>query len=250
MKEKKNKGARKILLIAISVVLVAAVSVSATLAYLTAATEEKDNEFKASGSISGKVIEPNYDQDKANNYLPGVPVPKNPMIDNDSANDYEIYVGARLDFYIDLGNDGTYDQVSYADFIKFVDITTLPTGTSLPATEDGVWYDITPSTGNTTGSKYYFYNKVLAKNDGDSGSNENAGADTTAELFTSVTVKKELTLSSDGDAITQADVTAGTLNKTYNGFKYKIKVTGYGTKNEVDTTASGAKDIILAGLQA
>lgn len=247
MKEKKNKGARKVLLMAISVALVAAVSVSVTLAYLTATTGEKDNQFKASGSINGKVIEPAYDQEKADSYLPGVPVAKNPMIDNDSANDYEIYVGARLDFYIDLNNNGSYEQVSYADFINFVDITTLPTATSIPASEDGKWYDITPST--ETNSKYYLYNKVLAKNDGDSGANANAGNDTTTAIFDSVTVKKELNLSASGVAITQEDVTAGTLSKTYNGFRYKITVTGYGVKNEVDVTASSAKDIILAGLQ-
>lgn len=245
MKEKKNKGARKVLLMAISVALVAAVSVSATLAYLTAVTGEKDNVFKASGNISGKVIEPNYDQEKANNYLPGVPVPKNPMIDNDSPSDYEMYVGARLDFYIDLGNDGSYEQVTYADFIKFVDITGL---TSFVSGYDH-WVDVTSSiTDNTAGSKYYFYAKVLAKNDGDNGANKDTGDDTTPELFTSVTVKKELKLASTGTAITQADVTAGDLTKTYNGFKYKIKVTGYGTKNEVDTTVDSAKAIIIAGL--
>lgn len=245
MKEKKNKGARKALIMVISVVLVAAVSVSATLAYLTAKTTEKDNEFKASGNISGKVIEPDYVESKAGNYLPGVPVPKNPMIDNDSANDYEIYVGARLDFYIDLDNNGSYEQVTYADFIKFVDITGLPTFT----TGTGVWLDKTASiTGNTAGSKYYFYAKVLQKNDGDSGAGLNAGDDTTPELFTSVTVKKDLKLASDGVAITQADVTAGNLTKTYNGFKFKIKVTGYGTKNELDTTVDSAQAIILAAL--
>lgn len=252
MKEKKNKGARKVLLVAVSAALVVAVSVSATLAYLTATTAVKDNVFKASGNIAGKVIEPNYDQEKANNYLPGVPVPKNPMIDNDSANDYEIYVGARLDFYIDLANNGSYEQVTYDDFKKFVDINTLPSSKygSLIGSENGLWYDITPSTGNTKGSKYYFYNKFLAKNDGDVGSNKDKGDDTTPELFTTVTVKKELKLASTGVAITQADVTAGDLTKTYNGFKYKITITGYGTKKELDTTAQSAKDVILAGLQA
>lgn len=247
MKEKKNKGARKVLLMAISVVLVAAVSVSVTLAYLTSITAEKDNVFKASGSINGKVIEPNYDEEKAANYLPGVPVTKDPMIDNDSANDYEIYVGARLDFYIEL--NGIYQQVTYENFAKFVDITGLPTSTSIAVAEDGKWYDITPSTGNDAGSKYYFYNKVLVKNDGDVGAYKDAGDDTTAALFQSVTVKKELTLGSGGAAMTNTDVANGDLTKTYNGFNYKIKITGYGTKNETDTTALSAKDLILAGLK-
>ncbi len=247
MKEKKNKGARKVLLVAISAALVAAISVSATLAYLTAKTDAKDNIFTASGDISGEVIEPNYDPDAANKFLPGVPVAKDPMLDNDTSvgadQTFNIFGGIRLDFFIDKNCNGTYDsgeQVTYAQFSRFVTINDLATD----------WTDVSSNVGDPSAqSKYFIYNKVIAKDDGDA--TEGTGADTSSALFQSVTVNKNVTIDpNNAAAVSTIDVNSAPVNTTiYKAFNYKIKVNGYGVKEEADIDLAAATPLIINGLK-
>ncbi|MBQ1411612.1 MAG: hypothetical protein IIY93_00275 [Clostridia bacterium] len=61
MKDNIRQGRRKALLMAMAVILVAVVSVSMTLTYLTAMTNEKVNSFTASTTgLTGEVLEPGY----------------------------------------------------------------------------------------------------------------------------------------------------------------------------------------------
>ena len=246
MKEKKNKGARKVLLVAISAALVAAVSVSATLAYLTAKTDVKDNQFTASDNIVGEVIEPNYDPEEASKFLPGVPVDKDPMLDNDTVvgddETFNIYGGMRLDFYIDKNCDGSYaasEQVTYEEFSRFVTINDWAKD----------WTDVTSTADPTAKSKYFIYNNIIQKDDGDSSAG--TGSDTSSALFQSVTADKNITIDPNNSAaVSIIDVSAAPVKTTvYTKFNYKIKINGYAVKQEADIGLNEAKSLIIDGLK-
>lgn len=249
MKEKKNKGARKVLLMAISVALVAAISVSSTLAYLTAKTGTKDNVFQASGNISGRILEPNYDEENATKFAPGREVPKDPIIDNETA-DSSIYVGAKLEFLINVTDltDANYVAVDYNTFTHFVNIKNLAS--------DSTWklYTTTDGISSTDNARYYFYDKILNKDaDGSaetvSGSVTDTTKDYTSALFTSVTPLAAITIVEDGTA-TSADLTSTADLSTlkFKAFNFKIKITGYGIKADNTVTSDIAKEQIIKGL--
>ncbi len=249
MKEKKNKGLRKVLLVAISVALVAAVSVSATLAYLTARSNTKTNTFTASGNITGEVIEPNAEFDKFDDWVPGETIVKNPMVDNDTS-EYAIWVGAKLSFQIDIG-DG-YESVPYSTFAKYVVVNGLG--------GDG-WtaYDNAKNDGNL----YYYYNSALAADGGDTteknyGSSDAKGGttgastdDSTKAIFDSVTPVSAITIREKSDSesyVTTINPNGPQEGEIYQKFLFKITVSGYGVKQETTVTLDDAKDVILEGL--
>lgn len=264
MKEKKNKGARKVLLMCTAAVLVAAISVGVTLAYLTAQTATKTNEFRTLGAIDAELQETNYDGDPTGNtaysFTPGQTVPKNPTIDNNSPNDKEIYVGAKVTFYVYF--DGVKTAVKYSDFSKLVTVAGLPTEptavANIPAADSysqGKWLYIKEDSTTSPYSRYYFYDKLLKK-DGAASS-----ADVTAALFSSVTVDKDLHIVTDGKTTT-TKMSAAILSNdydniiagTYDGFKYEIVINGYavtndhvgdisGTSTTANTPANGYKFI-------
>jgi len=254
MKDRKFKGLHKVLLMSIAVVLVAALSVSATLAYLTAKTNQAVNTFKATESLKGEVVEdfPGTADGSVENQFnystrPNEVVTKAPRIDNDSPHEKEMYVGAKVEFIIMTTSDGrnyTETPVDYATFSKFVKVVGLPTNTTLPAEATGetagVWTDVTP---DLSTAKYYIYNKKLAKDDGDSGEAAKSGTDTSANIFNTVQIDKKIQL----DSTNGVNLTTDLVNKLKdtpnagNGevafsatklkkFEYKIKITGYGTE--------------------
>ena len=272
MKKNKNSKAGKILFMAAAVVLVAAVSVSFTLAYLTAQTKVLDNQFTASGGITGEVLEPKFDKEEANKYLPGKEVPKDPMIQNETT-DASVYVGARLDFYIDVTDGTNWQQVPYDTFSKFVEIKN--SSTSGFNTTD--WSDITTSVSpNTKGSEFFMYNKVLKPYDNNKVENgdvsyNNDGDDNTKPIFTSVTADANITISDESVGL-EANVTGnsaissitkegnvfyidGTKNTkcVFKNFKFKIVINGYGVKDDSSLGSdkqSTAEELIIAGLKA
>ena len=102
-------------------------------------------------------------------------------------------------------------------------------------------------------SKYYIYNKKLAKDDGDSGEAAKSGTDTSANIFSTVQIDKKIQLDSTNDVYLTTDLvnklkdnpdaengevafSATKLNK----FEYKIKITGYGTEAGGTVTFNGA----------
>lgn len=249
MKEKKNKGARKVLLVAISVALVAVISVGSTLAYLTARSNTKTNTFTASGNITGEVLEPNADFDKFDDWVPGETIPKNPMIDNDTK-EYSIWVGAKLSFQIDIGNG--YETVPYSTFARYVTLNGL-------AGDGWTAFDNAKSDGNL----YYYYNSALAADGGDSteknynssdakgGSTGNSTADNTNAIFNSVTPDDAITIREKSDTesyVTTINANGPQTGDIYQKFLFKITVNGYGVKKESTVTLDDAKDAILEGL--
>ena len=267
MKEKKNSRAKKILLMGISCVLVAAISVSATLAYLTAKTNDKDNKFTASGGITGEVIEPNYEYAKTLNWKPGEEIQKNPMVDNDTAN-YDVWVGASIEYQLSV--DGTdYVTVPYSVFSQYVTVTGK-------VGNDWVVMNATDHT-----KDYYFYNKRLTKQTTETeqsyspttsfGTTGSVTSDNTTELFTKVTPKANLDISpnyattaspgyyvpmyQNGNSMVAKTLVTANANipttnvnldtLAFNSFNFKIKITGYGIKN--DSSVGGGNLTELSG---
>lgn len=251
MKEKKSKGLRKALLMAVAMVLVIAISVSATLAFLTDSTEQRDNVFTGKTSnISGEIIEPHFTPEHEYWYSPGTETRKDPMIQNDSEAD-KIFTAVKLTFYIrveDSNNDNDYVKVPWSTFDKYVDIYS-GTGTSKAAgfnADDSLsgskpWVEFT---GSDSYARYFAYKTPLDKHD----STENGGADTSAAIFDYVQISKYInipeTVSGTAVANNESDInTAGDwLNATvasgqtiqnqyrqeFNRCDVKIKIEGYG----------------------
>ena len=252
MKEKKNYKVRKVLLVAVSCVLVSAISVSATLAYLTAKTAPKTNKFTATENLKGEVVEnfpngtPVGSVDGKFNYAsrPNETVVKQPKIDNDSPHEKEMFVAAKVQFKIKSAADAdsaqSFKEVTQAHFEQFVTVAwNIATGDA-PVNEDdaGKWYKITSSDPDDKAS-YFVYSTHLDPDDQDGTGLEMSGVDTTSQIFNSVTVKKEVNLdATNGIKLLDSHVTAGTLTNTYNGFEYQIIISGFGVDNEENETLS------------
>lgn len=238
----KSKKSVKALLVCASVLLVAAISVSVTLAYLTASTDAIENNFTAKGDIEGRVEEPNWNEENAQKIAPGKKVEKNPVIDNETS-DTHIWVGARVEFTIDIG-DTAKKTVDYDTFKKFVDLEGYEPSNSYTSSEK--WYEYTgeevSSAGATTDPKklykYYIYLTALDPDQdgtgrGDSDNNVNlSNKDVTKPLFTAVTPKVDIMIDPDSGTATNADLTSSAelSSLTFKKFDFDINVNGYGIK--------------------
>jgi len=240
MKEKKTKRTRKVLLMAIAAVLVSAVSVSATLAYLTAQTSSVTNTFTGSGGITGRVAEPNYDGD--GKFTIDQPVSKDPLIEN-TTTDAAIYVGAQVSFWINVSGT-TYTQVSPSVFYQFVDVQYNNADAASYNTGTGTTQWTSKESPSGDKSLYFIYNSLLTKSDSDPSYNTTTsayvtGKDNTAPLFNSVTVKSAVNINANGE---DTDVSEGPSGKTYAKFNYKIVINGYGQKAYAVNATSGAQE--------
>lgn len=121
---------KKMLITLCSVALVLAVTVGATLAYLSAQTDKKENVFTVGAGITGELKEPLWDGDNftvSNNrvdisgvsdnqlgknlavsFVPGRVIPKDPAVENTSAID--VCIAVTLDYSVS-GNAATYSEV-------------------------------------------------------------------------------------------------------------------------------------------
>lgn len=288
MKEKRMKGStRKVLLMGVAAVLVAAISVGATLAYLTAQTGSVTNKFTGSGGIRGNVLEPHYETDQTYTYTTGKPQSKDPLVVN-MTEDAAIWTGARVSFFIDV--DDGYVQVTEDVFRQYVDIKYngtdgYNTGNALTNDEavgvyptgTDVWVKMNPTSENTTDagkSIYFMYDRVLTKADSDpaytdiiDGSADHTDVidvskykkgDSTLPIFTTVTVKNDVRIESgltsgyttSIDPISTANGT-GPSGKIFKKFNYKIIVNGYGEKAyAVDTNGNGTGDVLCKRSEA
>lgn len=261
MKEKKNFKARKVLLVAVSCVLVSAISVSATLAYLTAKTAPKTNKFTATENLKGEVVEdfpgtPDGTVDGKFNYQtrPNETVTKQPKIDNDSPHEKEMFVAAKVQFKIKSAAsdsaDQSFNEVTQAQFEQFVTVAwNIATGDA-PTREEspGKWYKITSSVSDDKAS-YFVYSKHLDPDDQDGTGFEKSGVDTTSQIFNSVTVKKGVNLdATNGIKLLDSHVSDGILTNTYNGFEYQIIISGFGVDNEggktLETATGNLKELM------
>lgn len=241
--KKKSKKTLKVFLVGVSVVLVTAISVGLTLAYLTAQTDPIKNDFTAKGDISGRLAEPAWKAQDALKIAPGKKVAKNPVIDNETGDTY-IWVGARMEFTIDIG-DTTSKTVDYATFTHFVALENYNPSTS--------WYEYTDAevaskTSDTTKKlyKYYIYKTILEPDkDGTAANPTLTNADVTTPLFTSVTPDVGIIIKSGGTATnTNLTASATLANLTFKKFDFDINIKGYGIKAYKSATDADALDEI------
>lgn len=218
MKHTQTQKIRRAVLIGISGILIAAISVATTLAYLSTVTNVKDNVFTASGNIVGRVLEPHWETNDGH-YVPGRRVSKDPTVDNETS-DAKCYAGLKLAFFIDDGSG--YQQVDLATMQKFVDFENL-TGSG--------WVAADPNNANDM-CKYYLYDNLLDV-DADTGTTLGSTAnDHTSAIFTAVIPKKDLNIKTTGTAHI-GDLTGSTQLKdiTFGRFDFKIKVYAHGAKS-------------------
>ncbi len=267
MKQTTSKGLRKVLYMAIAMVLVIAVSVSVTLAYLTDSTAERDNVFKGqSNEIQGSIREPSFNAESTHYYSPGGTTPKDPMVQNDSIDD-AIFTGVKLTFFIKATDSGSYVQVPYDVFDDYVTVkynTTAGFNTTNWADKTNDW-----KVDSNDMAKYFAYNTALAKTDGTNATATYSGngADTTAPLFTSVTMSpyihipetvdnsKKVANTSDGIAAAGANLNANDqYTQDFESCDFKIRVVGWGVKaaaagDAFSTASTDDVNNIKTGLQ-
>lgn len=273
MKTKKNNRFGKVLLLMTSIVLVIAVSVIGTLAFLTAETDILTNSFQASTGISGKVDEPSFPGGRTGGnttYTFGAPVKKDPLIQNTCDNN--MYVGLKLDFYLNAQNNDPddYVQVPYSTFAKYVDIISNAKAQTTDVFNTSYWRDEgTPTT--ATDSKIFSYRPtgtnaftVVYANNGDltanpttylTGSND----DNTYPIFNQVQIKDEVNkgvLPSGGsyNKPTTAAAFADGPSGVYEVLNFKIVITGQGVQadgSNISTADSTAiNNQILSDIKA
>lgn len=114
--------------VALSVLLFLLLVLGTTLAYLTSETEDLVNSFTFIGAdkegdndMKAELDEPNWDEGKAQNLLPGAIVPKDPIITNTSTADIDEWVGMRITFQR-RDNGDTLSQVELTQVLAIADI--------------------------------------------------------------------------------------------------------------------------------
>lgn len=142
---RKNKKVLKVVTAVTSLALVSAISFGATLAYLTATTENKVNTF-TSGGISISLTEPKYDLETDKTYKPGDTKAKDPTITVDV--DADAYLAATLTFWVKADGATNYTQVSYNEFItNYADLNNF----------SDKWVEATTNNPNATNAPMVYY---------------------------------------------------------------------------------------------
>lgn len=241
---KDNKKFTKLLLASLSVVLVIGISVSATLAYLTATTQVKENNFHSASAVTGQVLEPHYTEDV--NYQPGDIIHKDPLIDNDTEQ-FPIFVGAKLSFKINVTGN-TWETVSYETFKKYAVMRTDSNKTFTEALNSN-WTKLAAA---TDGNLYVYYKNSIAADTSASETNPDtlghggsAGTDTTdatAPIFDYVYINPDIRIQGapeSGDiwtVRTTVNPEGPSANDVYEKFNIKIFIDGYGVMNAAGDT--------------
>lgn len=222
-----------------AIVLVLAVGVWGTMAYLSTLSNKKENTFTGSKGIALKLTEPYWDETPgaddgvtdltelgkvaASSYTPGTKIGKNPILTNSSTDaDSPEWVVLAVSYTI--GNKA----VSYTQLKYLIEKITFNT----TAADDGYWIAADPLASGTLnedkGYMIYLYSKVLAKDAA------------TKPLFTSVTIKSSDDLegsTKDGyvtDLNTALGITTDDQKYKINGNlpDFQIDVIGAAIKNE------------------
>lgn len=177
MEKSTKKRVRNVVLGMTSVALVAGITASLTLAYLSD-TQTKTNVFSNNPTITAKLTETKWNGDttgtsdgtddtyatdtnakdifesetattadfginQAKEYLPGVAINKNPVVTNTNQTESE-YVAIKLTYYVDLDQNGTIDkateEVTAEQFEKLATIDFNTTKWYKDTTNSNIWY--------------------------------------------------------------------------------------------------------------
>jgi len=117
-----QKRRRAVVLASVLVVLLA---IGATLAYLSATTDERQNAFSFADNVKGILEEPNWDPKKGEDLTPGAEIPKDPFIRNVSDNGVDVWAGIRVGFtdgHGDLLSDDPGSENWVGRLLRLIDI--------------------------------------------------------------------------------------------------------------------------------
>lgn len=150
----KKNNLRKGILVASSLILAAAISVGATLAYLTAKTNTKTNVFTAGGGITIVLDEPSYKTTTDDVRMPGDEFAKDPLVKN-TTTDSPVYTVMSLEYLID-DKQVDYDTFTKSTNEKHVTIKTGDDDTGFNTGFNKAWTKLTDSNDNLD---YFIYGK-------------------------------------------------------------------------------------------
>jgi len=159
---------KKLLTVALSVLLVAAIAVGATLAYLSTRTNIETNTFTFAENVRALLTEPNWDPDDARDLVPGMEIAKDPQITNTSNNGVDEYAAIKLVFV-----DGANKPLNEADMTKLMGLISINWSSA-------TWTIADPATSNKTEQIWIYEGKLLP-------------AYTTTPLFDKVTILDTVT---------------------------------------------------------
>ena len=122
MSDKKQGISKKqIFTMAVAMVLVAVISVGATLAYLNVTTTTKHNIFTGSEGIGLDIDEPSYDPDKSNGYTPGTVFAKDPILKNTTADaNTSEWVAMKVTYCSYESTSQTSTPITYTEMQKYI----------------------------------------------------------------------------------------------------------------------------------
>lgn len=175
-----------------SFMLVAALAVGTTLAFLQDDLGSVTNKFTSDGNISGELTEPGWTNEFGtngswSNYLPGDKQAKDPQITiNDGSQD--AYVAIKVAYKV----NGSF--VSYTTFSDYVEITN-GTNSISGMSSDWTLQNVTDTT--NPNAQYYVYNNIMT-----------AGS-TTTPLFDNVKIADDIPVNTDGTLPTLEIVVSG-----------------------------------------
>lgn len=122
-KKKRNQKLKKKLASMTAIVLVLAVGVWGTMAYLSTLTDKKTNTFTGSSGIKLEVEEKNWTttgEKKANSYTPNMSIEKDPKLKNTNNDGGKSeYVAMRIDF-LDASNSSSKTAITYAQLLNVI----------------------------------------------------------------------------------------------------------------------------------
>ncbi len=150
------KTSKKKTMIGLSILLVAAIAIGATMAYLNAKTNTAENVFTFADNIRGKLLEPNWEP-LTTPLTPGAEVRKDPMIQNTSDNGVDTYVALQLTF-----TDGDGNTLSDEDTVRLLNMLEISWNTADWALEDGTLTVASGAVTDATATQVYVYQSVLA----------------------------------------------------------------------------------------
>ena len=131
--------------------LTAVLGLGGTLAYLTATTGTKTNEFTSNGTnVTGETTETEWNENSGKKYQPGDVIKKNPTVKLD-ANSESAYVALKVEYLDSKGNAMSYDQFKSLASVSYKGVAGTNSAWDLAKTY-------------TNGTEVYVYNTAVEAN--------------------------------------------------------------------------------------